>query len=77
MRIEEHYGKKIVCGHIFPISEVNVGETRQASGGAHVMITKVDIDRDQIHYAWEESGGINVHNKDCFAFQCRYCKVVE
>lgn len=77
MRIEEHHGKKIVCGHIYPITEVNVGEVWQGSTGHTVIITKVDVDCDQIHYAWEESGGINVHKKESFAFQCRYCRVVD
>jgi hypothetical protein len=77
MRIEEHHGKKVVCGHFFPITEIKVGQVWQGGLGACVTITKVDIDRDQIYYAWEEAGGVNVHNKEAFAFQCRYCKVVD
>lgn len=77
MRIEEHHGKKIVCGHIFPISEFEPGQRWQASGGATVIITKVDVANDRIHYAWQDAGGVNVHTKECFAFQCRYCKIVD
>jgi hypothetical protein len=77
MRIEEHHGRNIVCGHIFPIEEVEKGQVWQSSSGGCVIITKVCLNQGQVHYAWEAAGGVNVHVKDSFAFQCRYCKIVD
>lgn len=76
MRIEKHHGQYIVCGHIFPIEEIDVGEIWQASGGATVEIISVDADKDSVKYRWTTSGGIQSHSKSSFAFQCRYCKIV-
>ena len=76
MRIETQNGRKIVCGHIFKIDKIKVGQIWQGVGGFTVTITK--IENNHIYYQWEEENGIvKTHNKESFAFQCRYCLVVD
>jgi hypothetical protein len=31
----------------------------------------------EVVYSWEENGVKKTHDKDQFAFQCRYCLIVE
>lgn len=86
MRIENHYGKNIVCGHIFPPEEIEIGSEWQGSSGFYV---KVISKRESTYkyngkinnvvwvtYEWTEKGKIKTHEKDTFCFQCRYCLVV-
>ena len=74
MRIEVVNGRKLVCGHIFPVNEVEVGQIwAPADGGdREVVITK--IDEDTVYYTDSKFGDFH---KDAFGFQCRYCKVVD
>jgi len=87
MRIEESYGKKIVCGHIFTATEIKIGSIWQSSGGSLVEV--VDIRRFiwkyrnenkisyDVFYKWTEGGVEIINDKDSFSFQCRYCLVLE
>lgn len=75
MRIEEHYGNKIVCGHIFKSDEIKVGQRWQGSSGSVVTIESVED--DWVAYSWHVDGVKKVHDKLSFAFQCRYCLIVE
>lgn len=71
MRIESHKGYNIVCGHIFPVEELSVGQKWMSSSGNVVTIS--DIQDDLVYYAWESGS----HCKDSFSFQCRYCLILE
>jgi hypothetical protein len=86
-RIEWWYGKNIVCGHIFPGTEIEVGTKWQNSGGGQVEVIDVkkfvwkykgneQISYD-VYYKWIEDGVEKFHDKDSFSFQCRYCLIVE
>lgn len=88
MRIEEHYGEKIVCDHIYKHDEIKVGQRWQGSSGNVVTVEKVKsiLEHDEdgevidhvIHYYWYDSMGKKVtHNKLAFAFQCRYCLIID
>ena len=77
MRIENHYGKDVVCGHIFPIDEIEVGSKWQDSVGFEVTVTTVDIVRSDIHYEWIENGKMKYNIKDAFSWQCRHCLIVK
>ncbi len=70
MRIESHKGYNIVCGHIFPVEELSVGQKWMSSSGNIVTIT--NIDGCWVDYSWETG----THCKDSFSFQCRYCLIV-
>lgn len=41
MRIEKHYGRSIVCGHIFRASNIKPGQYWQSSSGSTVLVTRV------------------------------------
>lgn len=71
MRIETHKGHNIVCGHIFSIGELAVGQKWMSSEGNVVTIS--DIRGDLVYYVW----GNDSHCKDSFSFQCRYCLILE
>jgi len=87
MVIEEHYGNKIVCQHIFPGTEIKIGSRWQGSSGSVVEVVdikrwdwtfqgKTQLDYD-VYYKWLEGGIEKVNYKDSFNFQCRYCLIVE
>lgn len=71
MRIETHKGHNIVCGHIFPVGELTVGQKWMSSAGN--VVTIYDIRDDLVYYVWENGS----HRKDSFSFQCRYCLILE
>lgn len=76
MRLEEHYGHVVVCGHIFAEQEIQAGQLWQGSSG-HI-VTMVDVDeRGVVTYKWEEASGPKTWYKDSFAFQCRYCLITD
>lgn len=74
MRIEEHHGNKIVCGHIFPRDEIKIGSRWQGSGGGIVTVESID-DLGWVTYSW--ANGELKNEKESFAFQCRYCLIIE
>lgn len=80
MRIEIVNGRKLVCGHIFNTEEIKEGQLWAAASGANhvVKISKVHYQCEWVEYEWTDSKGMmHIHEKQAFAFQCRYCKVVE
>lgn len=87
MRIEEHHGKKIVCGKFFKHDEIEIGSRWQGSGGFVVEVVDVkkfewsyqgnkQVDYD-VYYKWFEDGIEKFFDKDIFNFQCRYCLIIE
>ena len=75
MRIEKHHGNNIVCGHIYPASELKSGQRWQSSSG-HVVTIQSIVNLDWVRYVWEENGATRHTEKDSFSFQCRYCLIV-
>lgn len=71
MRVETHHGRKIVCGHIFKTSSIKPGQYWQGSSGSTVQVTEVSDGR----VSYMQSSGVP-HTKEAFAFQCRYCLVI-
>jgi hypothetical protein len=72
MRIENHQGRNIVCGHIYPLSELVVGSEWQGSSGSVVTIDA--IIGEWVTYSGEHQQS---HEKDSFSFQCRYCLIIK
>lgn len=54
LRIEEHHGKTIACGGIFPADEIEAGQLWQGSGGG--MVTVECVNDKSVYYSWEERG---------------------
>lgn len=74
MRIEvDGAGRRIVCGHIYPASEIKVGSQWVSSGSNIVTVTKVD-EHGEVFY--DQRHGLP-HHKSSFSFQCRYCLILE
>jgi len=70
------HGRNIVYDHIYPASEIVAGSVWQGPTGSLVTVDGVD-DRGWVYYRCKESGALRLHEKGCFAFQRRYCLVVE
>ena len=77
MRIETVCGRKLVCGHIYPTNEIKVGQIWAAADGSDRTVRVLKVDGDWVEYEWQELGKTISHEKLAFAFQCRYCLVVE
>jgi hypothetical protein len=75
MRIENVNGRKLVCGHIFPANEVEVGQRWAPADGSDREVEIFAIFDDHVFYRDLKTG--DQHRKDAFGFQCRYCKIVE
>lgn len=74
MRIETVNGRKLVCGHIFPANELEVGQVWAPADGMDREVTITKIDGDLIYY---NGPLLKASFRDFFSFQCRYCKVVD
>ena len=77
MRIETVNGRNLVCGHFFPADELAVGQRWAPADGSNREVKIVAVDGDWVEYEWQDNGERKTHQKLAFAFQCRYCKVVE
>jgi hypothetical protein len=76
MRIEvNRYGNMILCGYILPNNKISVGTRWQGSCG-HI-VTVESVDGEWIKYSWKKGDETIFHEKLIFAFQCRYCLIVE
>ena len=75
MRIETLNGRKIVCGHTYPLNELSVGQVWAQADGADRTVTIREIIGDYVLYG--SHGEDRTYEKDYFSFQCRYFKVVE
>ena len=74
MHIQVVNGRNLVCGHIFPASELEVGQRWAPADGNDREHEIVAIDE---HYVWHRDITTGEEfRKDAFGFQCRYCKVV-
>ncbi len=77
MRIETVNGRNLVCGHFFPASELASGQRWAPADGSNREVKIVTVDGEWVEYEWQDNGERKTHQKLAFAFQCRYCKVVE
>jgi len=77
MVIEEHHGRMIVCQHIYKPEEIVIGCRWQGSGGSVVTVESI-CNLGWVTYSWTDVNGVKkTHEKESFAFQCRYCLIVE
>ena len=75
MRTEIVNGRKLVCGHIYPLNELKVGTQWAPADGSDRVVEIRDIDGEWITYG--EYGNDCTYEKDHFSFQCRYCLIVK
>jgi hypothetical protein len=77
MRVEIVNGRKLLCGQILKPDQLAAGQTWAPASGSDYTVKITGIDGDLVRYEWEEGGSVVSHEKDAFAFQCRYCLVMD
>jgi hypothetical protein len=75
-------GRKAIVRHFFKAHEIQVGSRWIGSSGGIVTIEGFNTYGStdpwiEVVYSWEKDGEKFTHEKDAFAFQCRYCLIVE
>lgn len=77
-------GRKAVVRHFFKTHEIQVGSRWARADGSKGYVTVERFnsygDTDPWHevvYSWEENGVKKTWQKETFAFQCRYCLIIE
>jgi hypothetical protein len=73
MRVERVAGRYLLCGGVIPAEDVQVGQTWAPAAGDNYTVTVVEAGT-RVTYEGEHQAR---HTKDNFAFQCRYCLVLE
>lgn len=74
MRVETVHGRHLLCGVILPLEQLEVGQRWAPAAGGNYEVEIVGIRGTWIAY---EGDGQPLHEKDAFAFQCRYCLVLD
>lgn len=78
-RIVTENGIHFVAGGIIPAALVKVGQQWVGASGSIVTIEHVTFDNEAdawVRYSWVKNDVTHFHEKLNFAFQCRYCLVV-
>jgi hypothetical protein len=80
--IEEIKGHNAVVGYFFKESEIEVGSRWISVSGSIVTVEGINqygsLDPFyEVVYSWNEKGEKKTHQKEVFAFQCRYFLIVE
>jgi hypothetical protein len=74
-------GHKFIVGHFFKAHQIQVGSRWIGASGCIVTVEGIDSYGStnpwyEVVYSWYENGEKKTHDKDVFAFQCRYCLIV-
>lgn len=78
MRLEVKHSRVLLCGHILSPEFILVGQRWASADGSNREVTVSNVDGDWIEYTWSDGDGAAVyHAKLSFAFQCRYCLIVD
>ena len=75
MHIKTVNGREIICDHIFPREQLQVGQHWLPADGTDREVVIVEVND---HYVWHEDVKDGQRcRRDAFGFQCRYCKIVD
>ena len=74
MRVENINGRNLMCGYIYPLAELAVGQEWAQADGVDRVVTIREIEGSTIRYGDHASD--TLYEKDQFSFQTRYCRVV-
>lgn len=77
MRTELIAGRHLLCGTILPINKLAVGQLWASADGSDHVVSITAISDGWVSFTWTEHGAQRHHEKTSFAFQCRYCLVVD
>ena len=75
MRVELLNGHSVICGHIYSEAELEVGQQWAQADGTNRVVVIRGIEDGQVLYG--DYGCDTTYSKDCFSFQCRFCRVVD
>lgn len=77
-------GRKAIVRHFFKAHEIQVGSRWVRADGSKGFVTVEGLNSYrstdpwyEVVYSWEKDGKKFTHEKEAFAFQCRYCLIVE
>lgn len=76
MRVETVNGRHLLCGHILKPSQIRHGQVWASAGGSDRTVTITAVRGEWVEYTWLEGDVRKYHEKEAFAFQCRYCPVL-
>lgn len=77
MRVELVNGRHLLCGRaILPTSRIKHGQTWAAADGSDHTVFISGVRDNWVCYTWREHDSPKYHEKEAFAFQCRYCLVL-
>lgn len=75
-RVETIHSRHLLCGGIVPTYFVKAGQRWAAASGSDREVF-VESAGEWVDYSWTENGRKMLHTKMNFAFQCRYCLVLD
>ena len=76
MRVETINGRHLLCGHILREDQIERGQLWASADGSNRTVRVEGVADGWVHYSWVEHGRVVNHEKDCFAFQSRYCLIL-
>ena len=71
------HGRHLLCGGVIPAELVKPGQRWASADGSNREVTVRSSDGDWVTYLWSEKNEERIHTKLNFAFQCRYCLVLD
>ena len=77
MKIETKHSRHFLIQHLIRNDFILPGQLWCSADGSDREVQVVEVKDDWVKYTWEENGEQRVHEKSCFAFQCRYCLVID
>lgn len=76
-RVETVHGRHLLCGGVIPGEMVKHGQTWAPADSGNYTVKVAGVRGEWVGYTWEEGGKHQYHEKLNFAFQCRYCLVLD
>lgn len=76
-RVETVHGRHLLCGGVIPDHMVKTGQRWASADGSNREVQVTSADTEWVGYTWSEGEKSIHHEKLNFAFQCRYCLVLD
>lgn len=77
LRVETVHGRHLLCGGLIDNKHIKHGQAWAPASGGNYTVTISGVRDEWVGYTWLENGVRKYHEKSAFAFQCRYCLVLE
>lgn len=77
-RVEFVNGRYLLCGGLIPVDCIKAGQQWASADGSDRFVKIENVrESEWVDYSWLDNGEKKTHTKLAFAFQCRYCLVLE